>query len=84
MSTFVNSFITRYIATSPQGALTNGMAVIAVGVLITLLVEKVLYDAYEGKPIDHKTPAFAATILPLLFVMAVVVLLRLAQILGMI
>jgi hypothetical protein len=84
MSTLVNSFITKFIAASPHGALTNGMAVIAVVMLLTLLVEKVLLDAYEGRPIEHKTPAFAIVTLPLLFVMAVVILLRLAQILHLI
>ncbi len=81
MTTIINLITTNYARLSPYRALTDGMAVLAVVVLLTLLVEKVLFDAYEGKPIEYKTNAFLVVTLPLLIVMAAVIFLRMAQIL---
>ncbi len=59
------------------------MAIISVALLLVLLIEKVLLDAYENKPIEHRTPAFMTVILPLIIVLAIVVFLRVAQILKL-
>ncbi len=81
MTTIVNYFITNYINAHPIGALSSGIAIVVALLLLSLLAEKVLLDAYEGKPIEYKTQAFAIVILPLLFTMGFVVIVRLAQIL---
>ncbi len=81
MTTFINYIIYRFLSSSNFGALTDGIAVIVAAILLILLIEKVLLDAYEGKSIENKTEAFTIITVPLLFVMSVIVFLRIAQIL---
>ncbi len=83
MTTILNSFTTLYARSSPYRPLTDGMAVIAAVLLLIFLIEKVLLDAFEGKPVEYKTQVFAVVVVPFLFVMASVIFLRMAQILNL-
>lgn len=81
MTTLVNQIINNYAFSSPGGALTDGMAVIVAILVIALLIEKIVLDSYEGKPIEYKTRAFAVVIAPLLFSVVIIGILRIAQVL---
>jgi hypothetical protein len=83
MTTIINFITTNFTSSSPYSAISNGMAVISVALLLTILIEKVLLDAYEDRSIEYKTPAFLIIILPFLFVLVIVVFLRMAQILHL-
>ena len=83
MTTIVNLVTSNFISSTNYGAITNGISGLVVGILLFLLVEKVLLDAYAGRPNEHRTVAFTVAILPLLFVMLAVILLRVAQILHL-
>jgi hypothetical protein len=62
--------------------LSDGIAVISIGLLLTLLIEKVLLDAYEGDPDESKAHAFKVVIMPMLFVLTAIVFLRIVQIIN--
>ncbi len=83
MTTIINYITTNFSSSTPYSAISNGMAVITVILLLVLLVEKVMFDAYEDRPIEHKTQAFLIVILPFLIAMSVVIFLRVAQILNL-
>jgi hypothetical protein len=83
MTTIINYITTNFTSSTPYSAISNGMAIISVALLVVLLIEKVLLDAYEDKVVEYRTKAFVSTILPLLIVLAIVVFLRMAQILHL-
>ncbi len=83
MSTIVNYVTLNFTNSSKYSAISNGMALIAVVLLLIFLVEKVMFDAYEDRPIEHRTQAFLIVTLPFLIAMAVVIFLRVAQILRL-
>ncbi len=83
MSTIINYVTLNFTNSSKYSAISNGMAVITVILLLVLLIEKVMFDAYEDRPIEHKTQAFLIVILPFLIAMSVVIFLRVAQILNL-
>jgi hypothetical protein len=83
MTTIINYVTTNFTGSTPYGAISNGMATIAAVLLLGLLIEKVLLDAYEGRLIEHRTHAFMVVIAPFIIVMAVIVYLRVAQILKL-
>jgi hypothetical protein len=83
MTSIINYITTNFTSSSPYSAISNGMAVICVALLVVLLVEKVLLDAYEDRATEHKTQAFISSILPLIIVLAIVMFLRVAQILNL-
>ncbi len=78
-----NLFLSSFISSSGGGSVTGGSSILLVGILLILLMEKVVIDAYKGKPDERSTIAFTMTIVPLLFVMLVVIILRLGQILHL-
>ncbi len=61
--------------------LSDGTAFLLVGLLLFILVEKVLLDARGLSPTVRKMRAFDITIWPLAFALAMIVLLRIVQIL---
>lgn len=83
MSTIVNFVTSNFIFSTSYGAVTDGISVMIFGLLFIFLIEKVLIDAYEGKPDENNTLAFTLVILPFLIVVAVVIVLRMAQILHL-
>lgn len=83
MTTIINVITTQYAGSSPYNILSDGMAVISVALLLTLLIEKVLLDAYEDRSIETRTKAITIIMVPMLFVLVTVVFLRLAQIIYM-
>lgn len=80
MSAFVNKTITRLIQTSPYGALSNGIAVVMVVLLLVLLAEKVLLDAYHGPEGSNRTRGFNLAVWPLLFALVIFTVMRFIQI----
>ncbi len=83
MTTIVNFVTSNFVSSTSYGAITNGISFLVLGILLVMLVEKVLLDAYEGKPNEHRTSAFTMIILPMLLVMLVVIGLRVAQVLHL-
>ncbi len=83
MTTIVNFVTTNFISSTSYGAITDGISVMLVGLLLIFLIEKVLIDAYEGKPNENNTLAFTVVIVPFLIVLAVVIVLRMAQVLHL-
>ncbi len=83
MTTIVNYVTSNFVSSTSYGAITNGIAVMVVLVLLVLLIEKVLIDAHEGRPNEKRTLAFTMVIIPMLCVMLVVIVLRVAQVLHL-
>lgn len=83
MTSIIN-FITTWFETShTYGSLYGGVAVFSVVLLVVLLVERVLLEAHEGRPVGDKAQVFTIVIWPLLFVMVVVMYFRVAQVLNL-
>lgn len=83
MTVFTNQTILNF-ANSPTGsALTNGMGLIMAALLVLLLVDKIVLDAYEGKPDESRTGVFAIVIPPLALTMIVIGILRIMQVLKL-
>jgi hypothetical protein len=59
------------------------MAVISIVLLLALLIEKVLLDAYEDNSTKNNPQVFLVVLLPFLFVLVTIVFLRMAQILQL-
>jgi hypothetical protein len=83
MTSIVNFITSRFISSSGYGAISNGIGLLVIGIMLTLLIERVLVDAYSGKPDEKRGLAFTVTILPLLFMMLIVIGLRVAQVLHL-
>ncbi len=83
MTTFVNFVTANFVSSTSYGAITNGISVLAVVILLTMLVEKVLIDAYEGRPNEQRSVGFTSIIIPMLCVMLVIIVLRVAQVLHL-
>ena len=83
MTILGNLIPSNFISATGSGSVTDGISILLVGILLILLVEKVVIDAYKGKPDECRTVAFTMVIIPLLFVMLVVIVLRMAQILHL-
>jgi hypothetical protein len=80
MSAYINNTITKLIQSSAYGSLSNGIAVVAVVLLLFLLTEKVLLEAYQGKTNTRKTQGFNLAIWPLLFSLVIFTVMRFMQI----
>jgi hypothetical protein len=83
MTNVITFITTNFVTLFTEVVLSDWVAVSVSVLLLILLIEKVLVDAYEGKPIESKTNRFMIVVVPLLFVMAIIVLFRLAQILSL-
>ncbi len=81
MSTFINKTIIHFINSGRYGAITTGVAVIAAILLLILLIEKVLFDAYHGDQKAEKTNNFRVGIWPLLFTLAMLTVMRFLELL---
>ncbi len=83
MTTIVNFVTSNFILSTNYGAITDGIALLVVFILLVLLIEKVIIDAYEGKPNERRSSAYTMVIIPMSCVMIVVVILRVAQVLHL-
>ncbi len=83
MTAYFNQTISRFISTSSFSVFSNGIAVFVVFVMLAMVIEKVLLDAYEGNPNEKKTLAFTIGILPMFYVIVILAILRAAQILHL-
>ncbi len=83
MTTLVNQITVQFTSAEHYGAVSNGIAVLAVGLLVLLLVERVLLEAKEGRPVGYRMSAFNMLIWPMVLVMGLTVVLRAAQILHL-
>jgi len=83
MTTILNIVTSKFVDSTPKGALIGGMAVLIVILLLSLLIAKVLIDAYGSKA-NPEAHTFTIVILTFLFVLVKVGFLRIAQILHLI
>jgi hypothetical protein len=83
MTTITNFITTKYLSSSSYGTIIGGISVLVIALLIVLLVEKVLLDAYEGNPKEKQTITFTVVILPLIFALVITSILRIAQVLHL-
>lgn len=83
MTTIVNFVTSHFVSSTNYGAITDGISLIVVFILLVLLIEKVIIDAYEGKPNERKSMAYTMVIIPMSCVMVVIILLRVAQVLHL-
>ena len=83
MTTIINYITTNFTSSTPYSAISNGMAVISIVLLLGLLIEKVLLDAYEDNSTKNNPQVFLVVLLPFLFVLVTIVFLRMAQILQL-
>jgi hypothetical protein len=81
MTSTVTIVIMRHIASSAFGALSNGVGVIAVFLLIILLTERVLLEAYGGARATERARAFNSASVSLLIVLVIISVVRFTQIL---
>ncbi len=83
MSAYFNQSISSFINSSSFSVFNNGIAVLVVAIMLVLVIEKVLLDAYEGNPDEKKSLVFTIGIVPMFFVMVILAILRAAQILHL-
>ena len=81
MTAILNNLINQQISSSAYGAISTSLGVIAVVLLIVLLIERVLLDAYAGDRLGERLRVFNIAVLPLLIALAVIVTMRFIQIL---
>lgn len=81
MTAILNNVINQQISSSAFGAISTSLGVIAVVLLLVLLIERVLLDAYAGERLGERLRAFNIAVLPLLIALAVIVIMRFIQIL---
>ena len=81
MTAILNNLINQQISSSAYGAISTSLGVIAVVLLIVLLIERVLLDAYAGERLGERLRVFNIAVLPLLIALAVIVTMRFIQIL---
>ena len=81
MTAILNNVINQYISSSAYGAISTSLGVIAVVLLLVLLIERVLLDAYFGERSRKRLWVFNIATLPLLLAFAVIVIMRFIQIL---
>ncbi|MDD5370308.1 MAG: hypothetical protein PHQ40_14590 [Anaerolineaceae bacterium] len=81
MTVTITQAISQLISGNRYGPLTTGVGVIVVALLIVLLVERAASDAYGGQRAAVRGRAFTAMIAPLIGMLGLIVILRLAQLL---
>jgi hypothetical protein len=81
MTAILNNVINQHISSSAFGAISTYLGLIAVVLLLLLLIERVLLDAYIGERLGKRLRVFNIATLPLLIAFAVIVIMRFIQIL---
>jgi hypothetical protein len=81
MTVILNTIVNQQILSSAFGAISNELGLIAVVLLLALLVERVLLDAYAGERWGERLRVFNTATLPLLIALAVIVIMRFIQVL---
>ncbi len=87
MTALINQAVAQAVAAHRAGALSGDVAIIVIGLLVLLLVERVVIDAYGSHHAtrlaawERAVDVFAA---PLLVAFGLLVLLHLASLLGLI
>ena len=81
MTAILNNVINQQVSSSAYGAISTSLGVIAVVLLLVLLIERVLLDAYFGERLGKRLRVFNIATLPLLLAFAVIVIMRFIQIL---
>ena len=83
MTSTLNPVTLTTIASSAYGALSTGLDVIVVVLLLAFLVEKELMRSLGGPRMVERLRAFDIAIAPLLLVLALIVVMRFAQLLHL-
>lgn len=81
MTVTITQAISELIVSNHYGPLTTGMGVVVVVVLIVLLIERAVIEAYGGRRYAERVRAFSAMIAPLIVILGLIAMLRLAQLL---
>lgn len=84
MTATVNTVTLNSILSSPYGPLSSGMGVIVLVLLLLLLLERVLLEAFLGKPATKTLIVFDIAVYPLLIIFCFLIGLRIANLLGFI
>jgi hypothetical protein len=82
MTVLVTKATIQLILTSQYGPLSNGLGVIAIILLLLLLFERVLLEAFLGKPNPKILQVFHVAVIPLLIILGMLVGLRFAALLD--
>jgi hypothetical protein len=80
MSSFVNDVTAKVLAERSVEALTTGVGVFLVGLLILLLVEREVLAQVAGPRLGRLLAVFDVVIAPLLVTFVVIVVVRFAQV----
>lgn len=81
MTAFLNYTVIHQIYSNAFGAISNQLGLIVVVLLLVLLIERVLLDAYGSENLGKQVQIFNIATFPLLIAFAVIVLMRFIQIL---
>lgn len=81
MNVLFNLAVIQQIYSNAFGAISNHLGLIAVALLLALLIERVLLDAYASERLGKRLQIFNIATFPLLIAFAVFVLMRFIQIL---
>lgn len=81
MTATLTNLILQTIASNKYGALTTGLGAVVVVVLLVLLIERSLMEAYGGSRQARRGRAFNSAVVPLFIVFGLIALLRMAQLL---
>lgn len=84
MTATVSPLSIQSIITSAYGPLSNGLGVIAMVLLLLLIIERVLLEAFLGKPASQILKVFDIVVYPLMIIFCVLIGLRIANLLGFI
>jgi hypothetical protein len=84
MTAAVTTATVQSILASANGPLSNGIGVIVVMLLLGLLVERVILEAYLGGSKTRSLRIFDIAVVPLLILLCLLVGLRFASLLGVI
>ena len=82
MTATITAVTLRIVDLSGYGALTTGIGVIGLMLLIILLVEQVLLQAYGGEQYPRRASSLNVAIMPLLILLVLFIFLRFAQLLD--
>jgi hypothetical protein len=83
MTDTVTTVTIQSILSSQYGPLSNGLGIIAIILLIFLLFESGLLEGFLGKSRSKILQVFSVAIIPLLVILAMLVGLRFADLLGL-
>jgi hypothetical protein len=83
MTVTVTQVTIQSILASQYGPLSNGLGVVAIILLLLLLLERVLLEAFLSQPKPKILQVFDVAVIPLLIILVMLVGLRFADLMGL-